>query len=262
MARAAERVWDDGWVPTLHQSEAVVLRTWPVHEADQIVSLLTREAGKIRGVAKSASRSRRRFGGALEPMTHVVAHYAVRPRQELVRLDSLEILHSPLSEPADYARAAALAFYTEVVDEMLPDNDPQDAAFRLLLGVVEQTQVGRVWMPVTYFAVWMVRLMGWMPDLARCAVCRRRFGAEEPAWWMPQADGLLCGEHRKAGALALSFSSRALAGELFRLPVARFGGEPWPRGRAGDLRRMAMQALERHGEQRLQSVGALVRLGG
>ena len=53
----------------VHQVEAVVLRTWPIHEADQIVSLFTRDYGKIKGVAKAAARSRRRFGGALEPMT-------------------------------------------------------------------------------------------------------------------------------------------------------------------------------------------------
>jgi DNA repair protein RecO (recombination protein O) len=94
----------------VHQVEAVVLRTWPIHEADQIVSLFTRDYGKIKGVAKAAARSRRRFGGALEPMTHVRAHYAERPSQELVRLDSFDILHSPLAEPVDYPRAAALAF--------------------------------------------------------------------------------------------------------------------------------------------------------
>lgn len=95
----------------VHQVEAVVLRTWPIHEADQIVSLFTRDYGKIKGVAKSAARSRRRFGGALEPMTHVRAHYAEKPSQELVRLDSFDILHSPLAEPVDYARAAALALF-------------------------------------------------------------------------------------------------------------------------------------------------------
>ena len=85
-----------------HQVEAVVLRTWPIHEADQIVSLFTRDFGKIKGVAKAAAKSRRRFGGALEPMTHVQAHYVEKPSQELVRLDSFEILHSPLAEPVDY----------------------------------------------------------------------------------------------------------------------------------------------------------------
>ena len=75
---------------TVRQGEAVVLRTWPVHEADQIVSLFTRDHGKIKGVAKSAAKSRRRFGGALEPMTYVRAHYAEKPSQELVRLDSFD----------------------------------------------------------------------------------------------------------------------------------------------------------------------------
>src|ERR1700761_9685187 len=98
-------------------AEAIVLRTWPIREADQIVALFTRDFGKIKGVAKSAAKSRRRFGGALGPMTYVRAHYAERPSQELVRLDSFEILHSPLAEPVDYARATALAFFAEVLEQ-------------------------------------------------------------------------------------------------------------------------------------------------
>ena len=120
------------------QVEAVVLRTWPIHEADQIVSLFTRDYGKIKGVAKAAAKSRRRFGGALEPMTHVRAHYATKPNQELVRLDSFEILHSPLAESVDYARATALAFFAEVLEQTLPDHDPHETVFRLLLSVLEQ----------------------------------------------------------------------------------------------------------------------------
>ena len=63
-------------------SEAVVLRTWPVHEADLIVSFFTRDYGRVRGVAKSALKSRKRFGGALEPMTPVsYTHLDVYKRQ-------------------------------------------------------------------------------------------------------------------------------------------------------------------------------------
>lgn len=195
-------------------------------------------------------------------MTHVIANYAVRPRQELVRLDSLEIVHSPLAEPTDYPRSAALAFYAEVLDQMLPDHDPQDATFRLLLHVLEQTRVGRIWMPVTYFAMWMVRLMGWMPETRHCTVCRRRLAKDEPAYWQPAADGLLCEEHHTPGAFTLSAASRMLAEQMFHAPPAQFAGEAWPRARAADLRRFAFQALERHGEQRLQSTVALGRLSG
>ena len=194
-------------------------------------------------------------------MTYVRASYAVRPRQELVRLDSFEILRSPLSDPVDYLRVAALSFYAEVLEEMLPDHDPQDAVFRLLLSVLEQTQTGRIWMPVTYFALWMTRLMGWMPDLARCTVCDAAF-RNGPAWWQQQQDGLLCQAHRVLGSSTLGPESLQLADRIFHAPVSSFTAEGWPRGRAVDLRRFAVQNLERHLEGRLSSALVLAKLGG
>jgi DNA repair protein RecO (recombination protein O) len=80
-----------------------------------VVSFFTRDYGKMTGVAKSALKSRRRFGGALEPMTVAKAWFVERPKQELVRLDQLEIIRSPLSAPVDQARLTVLSFYTEVL---------------------------------------------------------------------------------------------------------------------------------------------------
>ena len=244
-----------------HQVEAVVLRTWPIHEADQIVSLFTRDFGKIKGVAKAAAKSRRRFGGALEPMTHVLAHYAEKPSQELVRLDSFEILHSPLAEPVDYGRATALAFFAEVLDQTLPDHDPHDVVFRLLLSVLEQTRVNRIWMPVTYFALWITRLMGWLPDLSRCVLCGESV-AGQPAYFHSTQDGLVCAVHRASHAVALSVDSQSLALRIFRYPATSFADEPWPRNRGADLRRFAIQSLERHLERKLTTSTALAKLGG
>src|ERR1700685_151364 len=99
-----------------HHGEAIVLRTWPFHEADLLVSLFTRDQGKVRGVARHAMKSRRRFGGALEPATYVRAHYTERPRQELMRLDSFEILWSPLTAPIDLERTAGLQLVVEVLE--------------------------------------------------------------------------------------------------------------------------------------------------
>src|ERR1700733_1116632 len=120
---------------------AIVLRVWPFQEADLLVSLFTREQGKVKGVARHAMRSRRRFGGALEPMTHVRASYSERPKQELVRLDAFEILSSPLTRPVDYARTAALELVAEVLEE-LPEGGVDDAVFRLAVTGVEGVQVG------------------------------------------------------------------------------------------------------------------------
>src|SRR5580693_151447 len=127
-----------------HVGEAIVLRAWPFHEADLLVSLFTREQGRVKGVARHAMRSRKRFGGALEPMTHVRASYAEKPRQELVRLDAFEILSSPLAQPGGYGRTAALQLVAEVLEEAMPEGAPEDAVFRLALAVLEELQVGRV----------------------------------------------------------------------------------------------------------------------
>jgi DNA repair protein RecO (recombination protein O) len=249
-----------------HQAEAIVLRTWPIHEADQIVSLFTRDLGKIKGVAKSAARSRRRFGGALEPTTFVRARYVEKPKQELVRLDSFDILRSPLSEPVDYARACALAFFVEILEETLPDHDPQDSVFRLALSVFEQTRVGRIWMPVTYFALWITRLMGWLPNIAQCLSCGAPL-AGAPSYFHAHSDGLFCAEHeRQAGAgflgqgNTLAAESHALALCIFRTPVSALAAESWPRQRGADLRRFVIQSLERHLESKLTTMAALSRL--
>jgi DNA repair protein RecO (recombination protein O) len=244
-----------------HVGEAIVLRTWPFHEADLLVSLFTREQGKVRGVARHAMRSRKRFGGALEPMTHVRASYAEKPRQELVRLDAFEILSSPLARPVDYARTAALQLVAEVLEEAMPEGAPEDAVFRLAVAVLEELQVGRVWMPVTYFCLWMNRLMGWMPELGHCAVCGLALGGEA-VWWSGASDGVTCVDDRRGGSGALSAESVALAGRMFRGTVKGLAAAEWAsdfKTRGADLRRFAVELLERHLEGRLVSARALGR---
>jgi len=252
-------------------SEAVVLRTWPVHEADLIVSFFTRDYGRLRGVAKAALKSRKRFGGALEPMTLARAWFAERPRQELVRLDQLEIVRSPLSAPVDHSRMAVLSFYAEVLDEALPERDPQDAVFRLLVSVLEQTAAvepedgdspaRQPWMALTYFSLWMTRLMGLLPDTSRCMVCGEPLHGAEVSF-SGYADGLFCGLHVNGSANALSADSWQLAQRMLRAPASAFAAEPWPRKRGQDLRRFTLQTLERHLERKLKSAEALARLGG
>ncbi len=252
-------------------SEAVVLRTWPVHESDLIVSFFTRDYGRMKGVAKAALKSRKRFGGALEPMTLARAWFAERPRQELVRLDQLEILRSPLAAPVDPVRMTALSFYAELLDEVLPEHDPQETVFRLLVSVLEQTtaiqsdlvqpQTAGSWMAMTYFSLWMTRLIGLLPDIAHCTACGETLVAGD-VWFQTYADGLFCGLHRGSGANSLSPDSWQLAKGMLRAPVSTFAGEAWPRRRGTDLRRFALQSLERHMERKLRTAEALGRLGG
>jgi DNA repair protein RecO (recombination protein O) len=240
-------------------SEAVVLRTWPVREADLLVSFLTRDFGKMTGMAKSALKSRKRFGGALEPMTVARAWFQEKPKQELVRLDQLEIIRSPLSLPVDATRLMVLSLYAEVLDQALPEHDPQETVFRLIVSVLEQTTTEHPWMPLTYFELWMTRLMGLLPDIAHCIACGEGLVAGQTSF-NSYADGLFCAVHRPGNASELSADSWQMALRMLRAPVASFAGEPWSRRRGQDLRRFAMQSLERHLERKVKSAEMLARL--
>ncbi len=212
-------------------------------------------------MAKSALKSRKRFGGALEPMTLTRTWFAERHGQELVRLDQLEILRSPLSSPIDPVRMTVLSFFAELLDEALPDHDPHETVFRLLLAVLDLTTAEQPWMPLTYFQLWMTRLMGLLPDIAHCTACGEVLVAGE-ASFNTLGDGLFCPIHRNGNASELSADSWQLAQRMLRAPASAFAAEPWPRRRAQDLRRFTLQALERHLERKLRSAEALARLGG
>jgi DNA repair protein RecO (recombination protein O) len=233
----------------LRESEAIVLRTYPFREADLLVTLFTRAEGKMRGVARSAKKSKRRFGGALEPLTYVRAFYDVRERQELVRLDACEVLESPLAATVSYARAVALAHVAELLEQLLPDHEANDAIFRLALSVLHTLQRSDVWIPLTYFQLWLTRLVGFLPELNGCIVCGRALNGSR-AYFHALADGLMCIDDKRLASSEISSESRALAAQMFRAPVESFP-ETSSRPQAADLRKFLIQILQRHIEKKL-----------
>src|SRR6202140_1148225 len=231
----------------LKESEAIVLRTYPLREADLLVTLFARAEGKVRGVARSAKQSKRRFAGALEPLTYVRAYYEDRERQELARLDSCEVLETPLAFEVGYARAVALGHVAELLDELLPEREANDAVFRLALSVIAGLRGPEVWMPVTYFELWMTRLMGYLPELSECIVCGRELNGSR-AYFHALTDGLLCADDKRLASSEISPDSRILAAQMFRAPLESFSG---PGKQGNDLRKFLIQTLQRHIEKKL-----------
>jgi len=240
----------------LKESEAIVLRTYPLREADLLVTLFTRLEGKVRGVARSAKKSKRRFGGALEPLTYVRAYYEDRERQELARLDSCEVLDSPLASEVTYPRAVALGHVAEVLYELLPDREANDDVFRLTLSILAVLRGNDIWMPLTYFELWMTRLMGYLPDFSECIVCGRALNGSR-AFFHALADGLMCVDDKRLASSEMSAESRALAAQMFRAPVESFATKPWPKSQGADLRKFLIQTLQRHIEKKLVTAGML-----
>ena len=244
----------------LRESEAIVLRTYPMREADLLVTFFTRIEGKVRGVARSAKKSKRRFGGALEPLTYVRAFYDVRERQELARLDSCEVLESPLASEVTYARAVALGHIAELLDELLPDHEANDAIFRLTLSVLHVLSGSDIWMPVTYFDLWLTRLVGFLPELTECVVCGRNLNGSR-AYFHALSDGLMCADDKRLASSEISSESRLLAAKMFRAPVETFAGKPWTQSQGADLRKLVIQILQRHIEKKLVTAAMLEKGG-
>jgi recombinational DNA repair protein (RecF pathway) len=144
----------------LHTTDALILRTYKLGESDRIVVFLTRDRGKKRGVAKNARQSRRRFGGALEPMTYGRVGYVERERRDLVRLDYVEVLRSPLSV-ADGEALGSVRYFAELIDEWAQEADPNETLFRLGVSMVDAMAKGVPIEPLArYFEFWLLRLQG------------------------------------------------------------------------------------------------------
>jgi recombinational DNA repair protein (RecF pathway) len=144
----------------IHIADALILRTYTLGESDRIVVFLTRDRGKKRGVAKNARQSRRRFGGALEPMTCGRVGYFERERRDLVRVDFVEALRSPLSAAGGDA-LGYVGYFAELIDEWAQEADPSETMFRLGASMVDAIVAGVPIEPLArYFEYWLLRLQG------------------------------------------------------------------------------------------------------
>lgn len=211
----------------VRMSESIVLRTYPLKEADLVVSFFTRDQGKMRGVAKRARRLKSSFGSGLERLSHVKMFYFQRENRELVNLDSCELIHSQFELAGDYASGVALDYFAELSEQLLPPAESGERFFRLLLAVLEHLRehgAEGVWPATTYFSLWAVRLSGFLPELK------------------------------------VSREDRLIAEEMLRNPVGRLPERNWTKQTAQGLRRFLVQRVEEHIERKLQTVEHLQAL--
>jgi DNA repair protein RecO (recombination protein O) len=240
-------------MPT-HESEAIVLQSYPLGEADRIVSFLSRTMGRVRGVAKGARRTKSRFGSTLERLSHIRIWFFEKETRELVSINQCEVIESFLDAFGDYPSSIALALFSEITEAVLPDREAADANFRLLLlstQVVKRTRKPEL--PLAYFALWTVKLGGWLPPLDACAHCGRKLDAAEPAYFSPRASALACGKCRKPGMrtispLALSAARKMLADRLDRIDETLFTLRA-----ARDLTEVMLDVIEHQIDRKLKT---------
>ena len=247
----------------LYTTEALVLRTYKLKEADRIVVFLTRDRGKKRGVAQGARRMRSRFGGALEPLTRVGVAYFESEHRELVSLNYAETITSPLwavkAESLGYA-----SYFAELIDEWAPEGDPNESLFRLGASVVDALG-GRAPADALarYFEFWLLRLQGVYPPFKVCQACGRRLvrEGEGGAVLVPGEHAFRCracaGGEDRPRALSLSADALAFIGSAVAVRPAALDGLVVSRDALEELERVHRTLIGMHLEKELKSARVL-----
>jgi len=165
----------------LSETEALVLRTYNLADADKIVVCLTRVNGLLRGVAKGSRRLKNRFGAALEPFTLLNISFYQKENQELVSLRNTEILKSHFNLSSQAETLAGLSYMAELVIEFSPPYQPNDRLFRMVKACLEAIADSPADLQtiLRYFEIWLLKLEGFLPDMKRCVECRHLFNESE-----------------------------------------------------------------------------------
>jgi DNA repair protein RecO (recombination protein O) len=234
----------------LYRDHGVVLRTIKLGEADRIVTLVTEGRGRVRAVAKGVRKTKSRFGGRLEPMSHVALQlYEGRELDTITQVETVDSFRAIRDDLDRVARAQALL---EVVDQVAQDRQANAALYRMLVGALRALAAANAPLLVPAFFLKLLALEGFQPQLDQCVTCG---AADDLVAFDIFEGGVLCRSDRRGVAVstdALDLMRRVLGGGL-----ADALNEP-----AGDATRevtqLATSALEHHLERRLKSLGTVL----
>ena len=235
------------------ETEAIILKTFPLGEADRLVSFLGRASGRVRGVAAGARRVKNRYGSTLEVLSHVQIWYVERETRDLVRIQQCELLESFHKAQSDYELSTGLAVVSETAELVLPEHEAAEPMFRLILLTAREIERTGQWaVPLSYFAFWAVRLGGWLPRFDRCSSCGTEFG-ERPAFHASWEPGLLCEKCRRPGMRPLHPAARLLAERFAGERLDRIAPDTSLAPVARELREAGLDWIEHHLDRRLNT---------
>lgn len=205
----------------LVETEAIVLHTFRLAEADKIAVCMTQKAGLIRGVARGARRLKSRFGASLEPFTHINLTFFEKETRELVTIKSAEIIKSYFTAAKSNEAIASLDYLVELVKEFASPNHADEKLFRMLRACVESLandpQTSQA--IFVYAELWALKLTGFLPDFKFCGGCGENLMEKSVARVYISSEGVIwCGECYKGGGRLLN---EEIFGLLTSMPTLR-----------------------------------------
>lgn len=229
----------------LYRTDAVVLRTYKLGEADRILVLYTRTRGKVRAVAKGVRRTKSRFGGRLEPASVVSLQlYEGRNLDVVTQAETLILLTDLRSDLDRFGRAAVLL---EVIDHVANEDEANPAVFTLLTGALSELDRSGNPLTVPAFVAKLLVLEGVQPLVDTCVTCGR---TDDLVALELSEGGVLCREHRRGDPI--SDAAREAFGLLFAGRVREVLDITDER-LARELEILAGRMIESHLERRLKS---------
>ncbi len=194
-----------------HQSsESFILGTWALRETDRIVSFLTRDAGKKRGVARGARRPRSVFSGSLEPMTEARVVYFEKEGRELVSLNAVDPIRPSFALSKDLDRALLLSALAESLETFVSESEPAEPFYRLARHAMDALfAAAPVDLVAAYFDLWILKLSGLFPSPRECAGCGRPLEPSEALLFDEARPGFVGAECRRGEVLRLTPDARS-----------------------------------------------------
>ncbi len=176
-----------------HATQAIVLHTTDYAESDRIVSLYSRDFGKLRGIAKGAKKSLRRFGSSLEPFTHNQVTFFDRDTHGLVRLERCQIVRAYPEIAADVKKLVLGSYLLELVDTLTAEKEKHPEIFDLLQFFTELL-IGKDFREelLRLFELRLFCYLGYQPQFQQCMLCRGQFDLQESYKFSVQRGGIVC----------------------------------------------------------------------
>lgn len=193
----------------LIETEGIVLRSIKLGEADKIVTVLSKQEGVVRGVARGARRLKSKFGASLEPFTHVLLTFFEKETRELVSFTQVEIIRSYFELTGDDRAFVSLEYLAGIVTEFAPLRAPDERFFRMMRACLETlaAEPESVAEVIRYCEVWTLRLAGFLPDLKHCGTCRSELDEERSPFALSAGSVLECRRCAGGKGILVSFES-------------------------------------------------------
>jgi DNA repair protein RecO (recombination protein O) len=234
---------------SLYRDVGVVLRTYKLGEADRIVVLLTRDHGKVRAVAKGVRKTKSRFGGRLEPLSHVsLLLYQGRELDIVSQAESLDHFRGLHDDLGRLTRGIALL---EAIDQVAQERQPSPRLYQMLVGALRTLATADHPLLVGAFYWKLLAAEGLQPELDGCVSCGSR---ETLVAFDLDQGGVLCRNCRRG--VAISPDAVTLLRRLFGGDLAAVLQEPATPA-THEVDHLAVAALEHHIERRLRAVNLL-----